>query len=350
MVKNRPSHILVIRLSAMGDVAMTVPVLVGLLKKYPNIKITVLTKPFFGTILSGIPNVTVFEADVKGQHKGIGGLWKLYRQLAALKIDMVADLHHVLRSTVLKQFFRIKSTPFVQIDKGRVEKKNLVNPNRSLFKPLKSTFERYSDVFAKLGYPLGLRDMETLPKRVLPYHVEVNTNLKGAVLLGIAPFAAFKGKMYPLNLMREVISQLNDTNKYKIVLFGGGKKEIEMLTSWDKQFENVSNMAGKLTFSEELSLISNLKLMVAMDSGNAHLAAMFGVPTLTLWGVTHPFAGFYPFRQPDTNSLLVDRTTYPMIPTSIYGNKFPAGYEDVMKTISTSVVVKKITEILNVSL
>ncbi|TLP80815.1 glycosyltransferase family 9 protein [Maribacter sp. ACAM166] len=334
----------------MGDIAMTVPVLVGLCEKYQNLKITVLTKPFFGTIVSGIPNVTVFEADVNGKHKGILGLWKLYRELEVLRIDMVADVHHVLRSTILKQFFRIKSIPFVQIDKGRTAKRNLVNPNRSVFIPLKSTFERYSDVFSKLGYPLGLKEMNTLSKRVMPHQLEGFARLNGTMLLGIAPFAAFKGKMYPLNLMKEVISQLNNTNKYKIVLFGGGQKEIETLTSWEQQFDNVTNMAGKLTFSDELSLISNLELMLAMDSGNAHLAAMFGIPTFTLWGVTHPFAGFYPFRQPDTNSLLADRAKYPMIPTSIYGNKLPPNYEHVMETISPDAVVKKIDALLNVSL
>ena len=117
-------------------------------------------------------------------------------------------------------------------------------------------------------------------------------------LIGIAPFAAFQGKMYPLHLMQKVVSQLVSTEQYKIVLFGGGDKEVEVLTSWEKQFANCVNAAGKLSFSQELSLISNLNLMLAMDSGNAHLAAMYAVPTVTIWGVTHPYAGFAPFNQP----------------------------------------------------
>ena len=347
MANNNPVHILVIRLSAMGDVAMTVPVILGICKKYPSVKITVLTKPFMGPIFSDIPNVSVFNADVKGKHKRILGLWRLYKELAYLQIHMVADLHHVLRSSILKQFFKLRAIPFIQIDKGRDEKKKLIDPKRVKLEPLKSTFKRYSEVFEKLGYPISVNEMVVLPKKALPKDFVHLKDNQEQLLVGIAPFAAFKGKMYPLNLMKEVVNELNNTNKYKIILFGGGQQEVEILSTWDNQFNNVFSAAGKLSFSAELGLISNLRLMLAMDSGNAHLAAMFGVPTVTLWGVTHPYAGFSPFGQSKDNALLADRVQYPLIPTSIYGNKFPAGYENVMSTIQPTKVVQKIIEVIN---
>ncbi|MEH6513513.1 MAG: glycosyltransferase family 9 protein [Maribacter arcticus] len=347
MANNSPVHILVIRLSAIGDVAMTVPVILGICKKYPSVKITVLTKPFMAPIFSDIPNVSVFNANVKGKHKGILGLWKLYKELANLQIHMVADLHHVLRSSILKKFFKLRAIPFIQIDKGRDEKKKLIDPKRVKLEPLKSTFKRYSEVFEKLGYTISVNEMVVLSKKSLPKDFVHLKDNQEQLLVGIAPFAAFKGKMYPLNLMKEVINKLNNTNKYKIILFGGGQQEVEILSTWDNQFNNVFSAAGKLSFSAELSLISNLRLMLAMDSGNAHLAAMFGVPTVTLWGVTHPYAGFFPFGQSKDNALLADRVQYPLIPTSIYGNKFPAGYENVMSTMHPTKVVQKIIEVIN---
>ena len=326
---------------------MTVPVILGICKKYPSVKITVLTKPFMGPIFSDIPNVSVFNADVKGKHKRILGLWRLYKELAYLQIHMVADLHHVLRSSILKQFFKLRAIPFIQIDKGRDEKKKLIDPKRVKLEPLKSTFKRYSEVFEKLGYPISVNEMVVLPKKALPKDFVHLKDNQEQLLVGIAPFAAFKGKMYPLSLMKEVVNELNNTNKYKIILFGGGQQEVEILSTWDNQFNNVFSAAGKLSFSAELGLISNLRLMLAMDSGNAHLAAMFGVPTVTLWGVTHPYAGFSPFGQSKDNALLADRVQYPLIPTSIYGNKFPAGYENVMSTIQPTKVVQKIIEVIN---
>lgn len=101
-------------------------------------------------------------------------------------------------------------------------------------------------------------------------------------------------------------------------------------------------MAGKLNFHEELQLISNLDIMLSMDSGNAHIAAMLGVKVITLWGATHPFAGFKPFNQLLENCLVSDRVKYPLLPTSVYGNKIVPGYEDAMRTILPDEVVKKI--------
>jgi ADP-heptose:LPS heptosyltransferase len=83
--------------------------------------------------------------------------------------------------------------------------------------------------------------------------------------------------------------------------------------------------------------------MLSMDSGNAHLAAILGVKVITLWGATHPFAGFSPFNQPLENALTADSSLYPKLPTSVYGNKKVAGYEDAMRTILPINVVEKIT-------
>ena len=164
--------------------------------------------------------------------------------------------------------------------------------------------------------------------------------------MGIAPFAAHEGKMYPLESMETVIQELNNTNKYKILLFGGGEKEVALLEHMANSYNNALCMAGKLKLSEELQLISNLDVMLSMDSGNAHMAANYGIPVVTLWGVTHPYAGFYPFGQPMENALMADRETYPLIPTSVYGNKVPQGYENAMQTIKPTDVLNKLFQLL----
>src|SRR5690606_4545546 len=164
--------------------------------------------------------------------------------------------------------------------------------------------------------------------------------------LGIAPFAAYRGKKYPLELMEEVIRTLEDTDKYKILLFGGGEAEEEQLEQWELKFDHCIRIAGRLGLSEELELISNLDAMLSMDSANAHMAANYGIPVVTLWGVTHPYAGFYPFGQPMDRALLADREQIPLIPTSVYGNRMPKGYEAAMASIPPNTVVDKIRSIL----
>ncbi|HIC31331.1 MAG TPA: ADP-heptose--LPS heptosyltransferase RfaF, partial [Flavobacteriaceae bacterium] len=159
--------------------------------------------------------------------------------------------------------------------------------------------------------------------------------------IGIAPFAQYPSKMYPLSQMKDVVKALEE--QYNIFLFGA-KAEQQQLSELSNS-KNVVNVAGLLSFEEELHLISNLDLMLSMDSGNAHLAAMFGVKVLTIWGVTHPYAGFAAFNQPQDFHLLPDREKYTQIPTSVYGNKYPEDYIDVAGSISSKEVVEKIQSI-----
>ncbi|MEC7264647.1 MAG: glycosyltransferase family 9 protein [Bacteroidota bacterium] len=344
--KGKSTNILVIRLSAMGDVAMTVPVIGTLLQEYPNLHVTVLTKRPFLPIFEGMERVTVMEADVKKRHKGLMGLWRLYQELKPLQFDAVADLHNVLRSRILKKYFAISGIPFVQLDKGRQEKKSLTRAKNKDFKPLKITVERYADVFAQLGFPVDLSIAKPLARLPLSEKILDLVHQDTKKWVGIAPFAAHSGKMYPLFLMEKVINTLADTDKYKILLFGGGEQEVQQLERLSAEYANTQCMAGKLRLSEELQLISNLDVMLSMDSGNAHLAANYGIPVVTLWGVTHPYAGFYPFHQPMENALLANREQYPLIPTSVYGNKVPKGYENVMETIDPQQVVDQLLGIL----
>ncbi|PVW15118.1 glycosyltransferase family 9 protein [Marixanthomonas spongiae] len=340
----KPTHILVIRLSAMGDVAMTVPVLQVFAKTYPEVKLTVVSKKHFKPFFNTIPTVEFLEADVYGKHKGFG-LLKLANEAKSAGIDAVADLHNVIRSKIISNYLRVRGVQTATIDKGREEKRELTASENKKFTQLKTTHQRYADVFEKLGFPLDL-SQHTVPERQQlnkRLHNLIGKHTKKAI--GIAPFAAHESKMYPLELMKVVISELHKTEKFKIFLFGGGKKEEELLNKLASNFTQVTNVAGQLTFEEELALISNLDGMLSMDSGNGHLAAMFGIPVITLWGVTHPFAGFVPFNQPIANQLTADREQYPLIPTSIYGNKFPEGYENVMKSIAPKTVVEAVFKV-----
>ena len=344
-MKNKASaHLLVIRLSAMGDVAISLPVLNALTAQYPELRITVLTRPLFAPLFAHLPHTHVFPIDVKGTHKGIRGLYRLFRALRKEGITQVADLHNVLRTNILKFFFFSTFVPFKQIDKGRQEKKALTRAKNKVFTPLLPSYKRYAAVFERLGYPISWDKDYFSPKPML------SESLKGLmstdVNIGIAPFASHKGKEYPFEQMKEVISALSQRYpKAKLFVFGGGERE-KKLVSTLPSYSNVEPMVGRLSFAEELTLISHLDLMIAMDSGNAHLAANYGVPTLTLWGVTHPYAGFAPYGQSEENCLVADRNQYPLVPTSVFGNKYPEGYEKSITTISLQDILRKIAAIL----
>nr|WP_315200373.1 glycosyltransferase family 9 protein [uncultured Flavobacterium sp.] len=327
------------RLSAMGDVAMTVPVLRAFVNQYPEVKITVVSRPFFKPFFEGIPNLSFFAFDEKNRHKGFKGLLKLFQDLKKLDIDTFADLHNVLRSKVVSLLFALNGKKRATVDKGREGKKELTRAENKIFKPLPTMFERHAKVFQELGFPLDLYNPKFPEKANLSSDILEIIGNQNQKLIGIAPFAQYDSKVYPLDLMQEVIDTLALDQNNKILLFGGGKKEIELLDSLSKDKENVVVVAGKIKFPQELQLISNLDVMLSMDSGNAHIAAMLGVKVITLWGATHPYAGFSPFNQPLENALVSDRNLYPKLPTSVYGNKKVEGYEDAMRTISVEKIV-----------
>jgi ADP-heptose:LPS heptosyltransferase len=334
------------RLSAMGDVAMTVPVLRAFVKQYPTVKVTVISRPFFKPFFEGIPNLDFFAFDEKKRHKEFFGLLRLYSDVKKLKIDAFADLHNVLRSKIVSLLFALSGKKRATVDKGRDGKKELTRPEDKIFRQLPTMFERHAKVFEELGFPLDLANPEFPKKAVLSAEITDLIGENYQKLIGIAPFAQYESKVYPLDLMKEVIAKLAENRDQTILLFGGGKKEIEILDSLSEAFKNVINVAGKIKFQQELKLISNLDVMLSMDSGNAHIAAMLGVKVITLWGATHPYAGFLPFNQSLDNALVSDRNIYPKLPTSVYGNKIVEGYEDAMRTISPKKVVKRIQNLL----
>ena len=333
---SKQKNILVIRLSAMGDVAMVVPVLRALNQQHPELKITILTRAFFKPLFRNLKHVEVFEADVKGEHKGVFGLYKLARALNKNKYYVVADLHNVLRSKMLKKFIQCKR--FISINKGRKEKRLLTTGKA--FKQLKTTHQRYADVFGGLGYTVDLSQPNFPEKVVLNSKLQHLIGNKKSKYIGIAPFAAHEGKMYPLSLMKQVIEKLS--KDYQIILFGGGKYESEILFEFENSFKNTINLANKVSLTEEMNIMSNLDVMLSMDSGNAHIAAMLGIKVITIWGVTHPFAGFTPFNQPEHYALMADRGEFPLVPTSVYGNKYPENYKYASGSISPEKVVQKI--------
>jgi ADP-heptose:LPS heptosyltransferase len=334
------------RLSAMGDVAMTVPVLRALANQYPELKLTVISRPFFEPFFKDVPNLHFFAFDEKERHKGTVGLWRLFQDLKPLHIDAFADLHNVLRSKVIRTLFALSGKKVAFVDKGRVEKKALTRAENKIFQPLTNMFERHQLVLECLGFPIDLSRPQFPVKAEISQPELATIVSQSNRLIGIAPFAQYDSKVYPLDLMQKVIDALASHKNSTIFLFGGGQKEKEQLQSLVGNKTNVLNMAGKIPFQEELNLISNLDVMLSMDSGNGHIAAMLGIPVATLWGATHPYAGFLPFNQMLDNALVSDRNQYPNLPTSVYGNKRVAGYENAMRTILPEQVVARMEEVL----
>jgi ADP-heptose:LPS heptosyltransferase len=316
---------------------MIVPVVTAFLEAHPKAKVSILTKKQFVPLFVQLKSVEVIGVDLNKDYKGVLGLIRLSKKIKNLKVDAIADLHNVLRTKILH--FLLLSYKWSILDKGRLEKKQLISG--VIFKPLRSMIERYADVIRNLGFVFSL-DKPTFPKATrLSKSLETILKKRTKPFIGIAPFAAYTSKTYPFRNIKSIIETLSKTN-WTIILFGGGQQEIEKLNLLANKYDNVISAAGQFSIEEELQLMAHLKVMLAMDSGNAHMAAMVGIKVITLWGVTHPYSGFIPFNQPLENCLLADREQFPRIPTSVYGNHYPKGYEKAIESISKEDIIDAI--------
>lgn len=342
------AKILVIRFSAIGDVAMTIPVIYSLAVQYPQHQITVLSRHTLAPLFNGLPtNISFRGVDLKGEYTGIMGLERMYKDLKKEHFDAVADLHDVLRSKYLRWRFKLDGVKVAHLDKGRCGKKKLVRTENKVMEQQKSSFQRYAETFRGIGYPVQLSFQSIFGNSKGDIScMHLLTGGKGTdKWIGIAPFAAHAGKIYPLSKQEEVVRLLSARQNTKILLFGGGAKEVEVLAKWEQQYPNVISTAGKLAMNTELALMSHLDVMLSMDSANMHLASLVNIPVVSIWGATHPYAGFMGWKQLPDNALQID---LPCRPCSIFGNK-PCLRKDYacLQGITPEMVVHRLEYVVN---
>ena len=259
----------------------------------------------------------------------------------------VADLHGVLRSRFLSFCFKLSGVKVAYIDKERGKRKKLTSVENKVLTPQTTSFERYALVFKQLGFsfPLSFHSIFGNEKgnieniRSVVGYKEVHDKW-----IGVAPFAAHQGKVYPIELQEQVVRSLSSRENVKLFLFGGGKKEVAQLEQWQQAYPRVVSVAGKLKMAEELALMSHLDVMLAMDSGNMHLASLVGTPVVSVWGATHPYAGFMGWGQSEKNAVQI---SLPCRPCSIFGNK-PCirGDYACLRQITPNQIIEKVESLL----
>jgi ADP-heptose:LPS heptosyltransferase len=311
-------HLLVIRTSSMGDVALTTPVLTALRKKYPETEITLVTRPAFTPFFASIEDLNLFTPDFNKRHKGFTGLIRLPRDIKKqYKFEHIIDLHDVIRSKILRWMFRLYGIPASVINKGRAEKKQVIKGRIRM--PLKHTVERYCDVFQKAGFPV-------IPEKAQPLKSSHGTVSKitglpltpDVINIGVAPYAKHELKIWPEENMIRLLTLISEQSETKYWLFGG-KEEFDRLSSFHERVPESFVVSGNMSLREELDLMSNLDFMITMDSSNMHMAALSGTEVISIWGATDPMTGFGAWGQPDEYSIRIPAEELTCRPCTIYG-------------------------------
>lgn len=316
-------NVLISRFSALGDVAMTIPVVYNACAANPSAQFYFLTRKHPAQLFINRPaNLTVLGIDLD-EYKGVAGMWRLAKELREnYKIDTFVDLHDVLRTKLLRMFLTMQGVKCRHIDKGRSEKRKLTRPNNKVLVQLKPTPERYADTFRAAGIELAdsFRSIFGHGKGDPAVFASVTTPRSlGEFRLAIAPFAKHPGKIYPLELMAKVVKHFASQPNTKIFIFGFGKEEEKAIERLADGAPNVINMAAaRIGMAAELSLLSHCDVMLSMDSANMHLASLVGLRAVSVWGATHPYTGFLSWHQKTSDTVQLDMSCRPC---SVFGNK-----------------------------
>ena len=290
-LRNRklPRHILVIRNSAMGDVAMVPHALRALREAYPDVRVTVLTRPLFKPFFAGL-DVDFLEADYAGRHKGVLGLLRLAGEARRRGIDAVPTCTGccVRASSACcsgcTECRRRASTRGV----SRSGSGWGVRIGRS---PLKHTVVRYCDVLRRLGFVFDDPQPAAKPVRPNPF------GEKKGVWIGFAPFSRRRQDPTP-KIWQPDWSPALSARYDRVFIHSGGGGEAAFAERMEREHPNVTALWGRVRFAGELDLIANLDCVVSMDSLAMHMASLVATPVVSVWGATHPALGFLGYGCP----------------------------------------------------
>lgn len=338
MAKNKqlPKHLLVMRTTAMGDVAMLPHALRALCAAYPDLHITVATQPFLKPFFRGL-NVDFLDVKTKDEHHSVVGMWRLAREARALGVDAVADVHDVLRSKAFSLSMLLHGIPVARIRKEHLAKKRALGSGGKI-EPLKHSVVRYCDTFRRLGFvfddptPAVKPDWGTSPM-----------GEKTGRWIGFAPFSAHAGKTYPMEQSVRLVELL--AARYdRVFIHGGGGEEQRFAEEMEQRYSNVTALFGKVRFAGEMEVIAHEDCIISMDSMAMHMASLTATPVVSIWGATHPSLGFLGWG---CDPKLTLQAEMPCRPCSVFGAK-PCKWGDYrcLRVITPEMVLKIVEKVV----
>lgn len=272
---------LIIRFSSIGDIVLTSPIVRCLAAKYPEAEIHYISKPAFRGILESNPRISkvwMWDEDSK----------ELINELQSMQFDYIIDLHHNLRSFLVKRKLNRKSASF---NKLNIEKYLYVNfrigklPNVHIVDRYFATLEKLGVVNDNKGLDFFIEEKDlVIISDLLPA-----SHQNGYVALVIGALKATK------RLPFEKLLELCEKLQFPLVLLGGEAEKTEGTTISEKLGPRVLNMCGKITLGQSASLVKQAMVVVTHDTGLMHIAAAFQKPIVSIWGNTIPEFGMYPY-------------------------------------------------------
>jgi len=345
MADNLFQKILIIRMSALGDIILTTPLLRAVAEEFPEAEIDFLTKKQFAEVLKYHPRlsrVLGFEPE-----QGFFGLLKLIRKLRAEKYDLVIDLHINPRSILVRYLSgaRLQRRYF----KRSLERRLLKWFRLNFLKNSQPVAERYFTALEDFGiFPDGRSPEIYFSERESEKARRIIGERADQPLVGLAPGASRYTKRWPADRFAQLGEWLAQRLNAQIFILGGeqdvgvSNQVREMLTG--KGIKSALDLTGELNILETSALINELDLIISNDTALMHIATAVDTPVLAIFGPTSRELGFFPYS-PKAQVIELDLKCRPC---SLHGDKkCPKGHFECMLGISPEMVFEKAQKMLS---
>lgn len=335
--------ILVFRLSSIGDIILTSPLLRCLRKKYPNAQIDYVIKKQFRFLIEGNPYINKIWVVDSGL--GFIGLKELTQEIRKEEYDVFLDIHKNFRSLYVSSNSSPKRT--FRYKKNILKRSLLVKFKIDRYKNVEPVFQRYIDTAKKIGVEYdGLGSELYVPEKtqelVVFLYTKHNISLQNKIYI-LCPGASYSNKQWLPERFSELGQKLLADDPDCSVIFHGGQKEFDICEEMQKSCgERSYNFAGKLNLMESAALINRATTVVANDSGMLHMSESQKVPVVGLYGPTAYQFGFYPIMK-ESKAIAIDLPCRPC--TKMGMNHCPQKHFKCMKDITVEMVFNAVNEI-----
>ena len=320
------NEIAVIRFSSIGDIVLTIPVLYQLGKKYPQHKITFITKDGFEDLISALPVVSHVDTIKKNET-----IQSFKKRINFNKFSIIVDLHDNIRSRLLTAGSNAK---VFRYNKERLKRLAILFFKKRIENPI--------PIWKKYLSAIHSDDIVPNFTMVLPKYASLlhEKKLPNSPFLVIAPGASWESKEWPLSNYQSLAELLHKA-QINIVTIGANKdREVENIILQECG-DLVSPLVGELTIAESAFVISRAQAVLTVDTGMMHIANSYNIPMTVLFGSTVKEFGFYPY----SNKAKVLEVDISCRPCSLTGKRScPKKHHNCMNKITAQSVFNSIKQ------
>ena len=324
--------ILIIRLSSIGDIVLTTPLLRCVKQKYPEAELHLLTKKGFASLLEPNPYVDKIINYEKNSDE-------LLSFLKNEKYDFVADLHRNIRSRRIVRALKTSSATFPKLN---IRKWLLVNFKWNCMPDI-HIVERYFQAVEPIGVKNDNKEADFFISEKATKEAQLFIPENNSPFVALAVGAAHFTKQIPEDLAHNFAKKTD----FPILLLGS-KNDFEKGEEIKKELKNVVNLCGKLSVHGSAAIIKQAAVVISADTGMMHIAAALKKPIISIWGNTVPAFGMYPYLPNNLEkSIIVEHKNLTCRPCSKIGfQKCPKKHFKCMEELDATLITDAVSSFL----